>query len=264
MADTRSIARASRVGHRPRVNVDRSLQFVTRAFAWVGPNGCQKPVRVQVRSGLIPAMHLPPVLLLVDDHAMFRSGLRMLLAVGLPGVTLLEASSLEEALQLSSVPNLVLLDIKLQGLNGLECLPVFQRKWPQARVIMLSSMDDPKHMQLALSRGAVAFVSKADNADTIVSVIQHVLDKGHAPPEGAVSMQAPTRADDGAPPIVLTPRQAEVLNLLCQGLPSKTIGRRLNLTENTVRWHVQALLGLLNVTSRTEAVFVARRHGLID
>jgi DNA-binding NarL/FixJ family response regulator len=64
--------------------------------------------------------------------------------------------------------------------------------------------------------------------------------------------------------LTLTPRQAEVLNLLCQGLPSKTIGRRLDLSENTVRWHVQTVLGLLNVTSRTEAAFVARRHGLID
>ena len=73
-----------------------------------------------------------PAVLLVDDHAMFRSGLAMLLRLGLPHLQLMEAGALEEALAVAEVPDLVLLDIKLQGLSGLDCMPVFQRKWPRA------------------------------------------------------------------------------------------------------------------------------------
>jgi DNA-binding NarL/FixJ family response regulator len=210
-------------------------------------------------------MLTPPTVLLVDDHAMFRSGLGMLLRLGMPQLQLLEAATLEEALVVAQVPDLVLLDIKLQGLNGLECMPVFQRKWPRAALVMVSSLDDAASVQLALERGAAAFVSKAESADRIVAVIQGVLNQAAALPEPGRARLAPPAVPEllGARP-TLTPRQAEVLNLLCQGLPSKTIGRRLDLSENTVRWHVQTVLGLLNVTSRTEAAFVARRHGLID
>jgi DNA-binding NarL/FixJ family response regulator len=174
---------------------------------------------------------------------------------------------------LPQVPDLVLLDIKLQGLNGLECMPVFQRKWPKVPIIMLSSMDDAASVQLALDRGAAAFVSKAESSEKIVAVALNVLHQratlaGSASSAGPVSGQLLHSSQSSpfglGPRPVLTPRQAEVLNLLCQGLPSKTIGRRLDLTENTVRWHVQTVLGLLNVTSRTEAAFMARRHGLID
>jgi DNA-binding NarL/FixJ family response regulator len=97
-------------------------------------------------------------------------------------------------------------------------------------------------------------------------MIQKVLSQNQSSlhPEGPSLAPTPSQSGAADGRVVLTPRQAEVLNLLCQGLPSKTIGRRLNLSENTVRWHVQALLTLLKVTSRTEAVFVARRNGLID
>jgi len=210
-------------------------------------------------------MLTPPAVLLVDDHAMFRSGLAMLLRLGLPHLQLMEAGALEEALAVAEVPDLVLLDIKLQGLSGLDCMPVFQRKWPRAALVMVSSLDDAASVQLALERGAAAFVSKAESADRIVAVIQGVLNQRAAPlVAGRVRGASPAVPDATVTRPTLTPRQAEVLNLLCQGLPSKTIGRRLDLSENTVRWHVQTVLGLLNVTSRTEAAFVARRHGLID
>jgi DNA-binding NarL/FixJ family response regulator len=204
---------------------------------------------------------------------MFRSGLGMLLKAGIPEVQLLEAGTLEEALLSPVAPDLVLLDIKLQGLNGLECMPVFQRKWNRVPIIMLSSLDDAASVQLALDRGAAAFVSKAESSDKIVAVTLNVLHQraalagsgsGTDLVSGQLLQTTPQTPFGLGPRPVLTPRQAEVLNLLCQGLPSKTIGRRLDLTENTVRWHVQTVLGLLNVTSRTEAAFVARRHGLID
>ncbi|MES2950533.1 MAG: response regulator transcription factor [Pseudomonadota bacterium] len=199
---------------------------------------------------------MPPLeILLIDDHAMFRSGMGMVLRSGMPNVAVFEAGSLEEAMQCAiTAPAVVLLDIQLQGLNGLECIAVLQRKWPQVPIIMLSSDSSPSTVRLALQRGAVAFVSKAD---TVVAVITKVL--GQQP-----SVHPPVTSTDKIPDRSrLTPRQCEVLDLPCQGLPNKTIGRRLGLTENTVRGHVQTLLGLLQVSSRTEASFAARRSGLI-
>lgn len=197
--------------------------------------------------------------LLIDDHAMFRTGLSMVLYAGIAGVHVIEAASLEEARHSTiPVPDVILLDIQLQGLNGLECIELLQRTWPRAPIIMLSSDSAPGTVHLALQRGASAFVSKAETADAMVTAIQRVLRQepgAHRPHLAAADASGRPR---------LTPRQREVLELLCQGLPNKSIGKRLGLTENTVRGHVQALLALLNVSSRTEASFAARRSGLIN
>lgn len=199
---------------------------------------------------------LPPRILLVDDHALFRSGLRMVLTAGIADLEVAEAASLEEALRTSmQEPALVLLDIQLHGLNGLEGIALVRRKWPQALVVILSSEVSPQKVRLAMERGAAAFVSKADPADKILAVI------------GQLRQGLPVAADglqggaDSQP--LLTPRQSEVLDLLCQGLSNKLIGRRLNLSENTVRGHVQAVLAALQVSSRSEAGFAARQRGLV-
>lgn len=205
---------------------------------------------------------LPARLLLIDDHALFRCGLHMVLAAGIPGLEVAEAGSLEEAMHCDMVaPALVLLDVHLHGLNGIEGIALVKRKWPDAAVIMLSSQAEPQTIALALERGATTFVSKAATADTILSVIDQVR-RGHlpAPPSGAAST-APATGD--ADPQRLTPRQCEVLDLMCQGLSNKLIGRRLNLSENTVRGHVQAVLAALQVSSRSEASFAARQRGLV-
>lgn len=205
---------------------------------------------------------LPTRVLLIDDHPLFRSGLSMVLCSGMADVHVVEAASLEQAMHDSiEAPAVVLLDIQLQGLNGLEGIDLLKRKWPQVPIIMLSSDATPKNVRLALERGAVAFVSKADTADNILALIGHVL-RGQpmasphlsAEPQGGKEMAQPR----------LTPRQCEVLDLLCQGLANKVIARRLDVSENTVRGHVQAILAFMQVSSRSEAVFAARHRGLVS
>lgn len=148
---------------------------------------------------------------------------------------------------------LILLDIQLQGLNGLEGIDLLQQRWPQAKVVVLSSLDAPETMREARARGAQGFISKSDTPEMMVATVKAALadDVPYAlpPAEGA--------------PARLTPRQREVLELLCQGLSNKMIGRQLQLSENTVRAHVQATLAALQVSSRSEAAFVARRLGLV-
>lgn len=195
-------------------------------------------------------------ILLVDDHAMFRSGMRLLLQAGIAHADVLEAASLEEVARVcESAPAIVLLDIDLRGINGVEGIAILRQRWPKTPVIMLSSSCDADMVQLVLCRGATAFVSKAETAATIVKVIHQVLNGQLLPAIRGVGGPSP------AP--LLTPRQCEVLDLLAEGLSNKVIARRLNLSEFTVRGHVQAVLGVLGVTSRAQATFTARKRGLI-
>jgi DNA-binding NarL/FixJ family response regulator len=204
---------------------------------------------------------LPPRILLIDDHALFRCGLRMVLAAGIADVEVAEAASLEEAMRAPmESPALVLLDIQLHGLNGLEGIALVKRKWPEAAVVILSSDVAHHNVRLALERGALAFVSKAEPADKILAVIDQL--RRGLPVAAASSALVPASEGDGSRQL-LTPRQSEVLDLMCQGLSNKVIGRRLNLSENTVRGHVQAVLAALQVSSRSEAGFAARRRGLV-
>jgi DNA-binding NarL/FixJ family response regulator len=193
-------------------------------------------------------------ILLIDDHAMFRAGLSMVVAMAIPEAAIFEAASVNEAL-LTAPDNIsiVLLDIKLNGSSGLEDIVLVKHKWPDVPVLMLSSLDEPETERLALARGAAAFVSKAESADNVIKVIQQLLRGDFA------RMPVATSGSDRR----LTPRQREVIELLHIGLSNKLIARKLDLSENTVRRHVQDILEYFHVANRAEAVFAARQQSLV-
>jgi DNA-binding NarL/FixJ family response regulator len=197
-----------------------------------------------------------PQILLVDDHAMFRTGLSLVIKSAIPDAAIFGANSLDEAMSVDAdTMDIVVLDIQLQGLSGLECVPMIKRKWPSVPVLMLTSHTETQNVRLAMARGAAAFISKAETADTITDTICKLLSGDGCTPS-LTPAPAPKRA--------LTPRQCEVIDLMHQGLSNKLIARRLNLSDNTVRRHVQDILEFFAVSSRTEAVFMARRQGLVD
>lgn len=202
---------------------------------------------------------MPPLhILFIDDHAMFRTGLRAVIQAGIENVEVLEAATVAEALHADiAAPAAILLDLFLTGLSGLEGLPLLKRKWPQAPVIVLSSDAAPETVRAARARGANAFVSKEKTADEIVAVVGQALARTLNGQQSAEALESEPQGS------LLTPRQCEVLDLLCQGLPNKAIGLRLALSENTVRGHVQAIFGILKVSTRSEAAFAARRLGLV-
>jgi DNA-binding NarL/FixJ family response regulator len=196
----------------------------------------------------------PIHILLIDDHAMFRSGLRMVLTAGIPDSIIFEASSLAGVSD-ECVVDVVVLDIKLPGSSGMEGIALIKRKWPQVPVLMLSSLDTPETIQLALAHGATGFISKAESAEKIIEAINLTMLENLSDTPVEVNALTPKR---------LTQRQSEVLELLGGGLSNKLIARQLSLSENTVRRHVQDILEFFGMTSRAEAVCSARRQGLIN
>ena len=173
-------------------------------------------------------------ILIIDDHDLYRTGLRAALGASMPNTEILEAGSIDEAIRSTpEAPDAIVLDFRLPGLNGAEGIALLKKKWPLAHVLMLSAQNDPETVTLALERGASGFASKADTADNIIAAINRYL-RGQ--------FTAPSAGGD-KPFLRLSPRQREVLDLLCQGLPNKQIAKRLALSENTVRVHVQGILG---------------------
>lgn len=206
--------------------------------------------------------------LLVDDHALFREGVALLLAPLRAGLTVAEAGSVEEALaqvDAGLAPELVLLDIGLPGLSGLEGMAPLRSRLPGVPIVALSSSDDRATVLRALDAGAMGFIPKSSSAPVFIAALQLILAHGiYLPP--AVFLP-----DAGAPPapaashtpadLGLTPRQTEVLHLILQGKPAKLIERDLNLAAGTVKAHTAAVLRALNVTTRTQAVVAAGRLG---
>lgn len=203
----------------------------------------------------------PTSILIVDDHALFRSGLRLVLGADLADAHIIEASSIHEAIHnTATAPTIVLLDIELNGLNGLDGIALLKRTWPQAAIVMLSSDTAVTTAQLAMARGATAFVTKAETAKKILAIVHQILDQKNNFHDIKTTVFNDVIANESAQ---LTTRQYEVLDLLCKGMSNKIIARELGCAENTVRGHVQAILIFFKVASRSEAVYAAKLQGVI-
>ena len=200
--------------------------------------------------------------LVVEDHPLYRDALALLLKgiFGADGVRV--ASSAEEGLRLAEASaelNLILLDPGLPGINGVEAVAAFRRRWPEIPVIAISASEDRRDATAALRAGAVAFVSKAASTEVVSDLVRRV--RARELPEPAwITATGPGSLDESAQE--MTPRQREILVLLCQGHPNKEIGLRLGLAEVTVKMHVSALFRFLGVANRTQALLAARRLGL--
>ena len=191
--------------------------------------------------------------LLIDDHAIFRFGLRQVVESALPELRVVEASSVIEALSLS-LDNvaLILLDNKFNGLSGIAGISMLRQKWSAIPILMLSSEVDSETVRIALERGAVGFLSKGESVETIILALRSAV--AGETQSTATNLQSKS----------LTPRQLATLSLLQQGMQSKQIARELCIAENTARKHVQDVIEFFGATSRAEAVFAARKQGFIS
>lgn len=219
-----------------------------------------------------PAVHI----LLVDDHALFRDGLALLLGPLRADLRTSQTGSVEEALTTiasAGLPDLVLMDLGLPGMPGLDGIVLIRQRHPELPVVALSSADDRDTVLRALDAGAMGFIPKSSTSAVMLAALELILARGvYLPPSvlpgaSAGTLPAPpaaqsARAGAGAARLGLTPRQCDVLYLILQGKPAKLIERELDLAPSTVKAHTSAVLRALNVTTRTQAVVAAGRLGL--
>jgi len=210
-------------------------------------------------------------LLAVDDHALFREGLRALLANISPGVFIHEAACVQDAIDECKVTNfrMVLLDLGLSTSAGLGTLDAFRVAVPEVSVIVLSGDDDPRNIKGAIDRGAAGFIPKAHTSKLMIAALQFVLAGGIYLPPNLLhednEIEKGSAAAAGAVAIAfarLSPRQQEVATLLLQGKSNKVIARRLALSEGTVKAHVSAIFQIIGAKSRVEAVIIAAKSGI--
>ena len=198
--------------------------------------------------------------LLIDDHALFRTGMKLILTqVGqVDHVT--EANTIKEAFALTDQNfDIILLDIQMPGLNGIDGIKPLKEKFSGTPITMLSASSESADINKAKSFGASGFMNKASAADEMISQISKII-KGENG-FGDYDVSNPAAVNEKLSD-KLTNRQIEVLIHLCEGLPNKLIARQLNMSENTVRVHVSAILGTLGANNRTEAILIAQREGI--
>jgi DNA-binding NarL/FixJ family response regulator len=196
-------------------------------------------------------------ILLIDDHALFRQGLKALLLPLDSELELDEAGTCAEALDHATnhVYDLVLLDLKMPGQSGLDALAALRAAIPATPIVVLSGEDDPYTIRGAIEGGAMGFIPKSSSQELLIQALRLVLAKG---------VYLPATALDGVDANLpgITPRQLEVLRYVIHGLPNKVIARELNISDWTVKQHVSEVLHRLGVRNRTEAVYAAAKLGL--
>ncbi|NOU92727.1 response regulator [Paenibacillus sp. LMG 31456] len=217
-------------------------------------------------------------LLLADDHAIVRKGLQVFLGT-LPDLVLVGEAvngqeTIDKVAELS--PDIVLMDLNMPILNGIETTKRLKITHPDVKVIVLTSFSDHDHVLPAIRAGAKGYLLKDIEPEELVRAIRRV-HQGHVElhPEAAGLLvnlvaapelfEASSRDDtaaSGASPFELTPREREVLRLIASGMSNKDISEALIITEKTVKTHVSHLLDKLGVTDRTQAAIFAVKRGL--
>jgi DNA-binding NarL/FixJ family response regulator len=194
-------------------------------------------------------------ILLIDDHALFRAGLRMLLATIGQNVTCVEAGNIDQALLLlGQHPDLqmCLLDLALKNEHGLAAIARIKEVAPQVAVVVVSGAEDAATIARCIDAGAMSFIPKSVTPDVLKHALQQVLNGAVYLPDQIISA-----IENQPKPPHLTPRQLQVLNALSRGLPTKLIARELDLSEYTVKDHIAVVFQALGARNRTEAVIKA-------
>ncbi|MEA2348305.1 MAG: hypothetical protein QOG62_2092 [Thermoleophilaceae bacterium] len=199
-------------------------------------------------------------LLIADDHAVMRDGLFRLFATVDDIEVIGVASDGEEAVALAPGADVVLLDVAMPGLGGIEAARAITKASPEARVVMLTAMSDRDTVLEAIDAGAIGYLLKDDEPDRLFDGVRAAA-RGEAPVAAkAAGALIGARAEIRAPE--LTDREREVLDLVAQGLPNKRIALQLEISEKTVKTHLTSIFHRLGVTDRTQAALWAQRNGL--
>ncbi|MEN3342361.1 MAG: hypothetical protein V7644_1765, partial [Actinomycetota bacterium] len=198
---------------------------------------------------------------IADDHHLMLAAVRMALAGAADIEIVGEAHGGAQLLALAreTSPNLVLLDLRMPGIDGLRCLELLRERHPSAGCIVLSGTDEPEAVAAAFERGAVAFIRKTVDPADLGALIR----QAHAGNVICASAPQPAGAA-GRPSWDLTEREAEVLRALAGGRSNKQMAQDFWLSSQTIKYHLRNVYRKLGVSTRTEAVRKAYEHGLIE
>jgi DNA-binding NarL/FixJ family response regulator len=202
--------------------------------------------------------------IIVDDHPLFRAALREALSQALAGIVIDEAGNLDAVtrmLEHYGDVDLVLLDLKMPGVQGFSGLMFLRAQYPTVPVAVVSASDEPHIIRRALELGASGYIPKALTVETMREAVAAILGGNLWIPEGVPeTASADAETDNLARRLaLLTPQQMRVLMMLKEGLLNKQIAFELNVSEATIKAHVSAILHKLDVGSRTQAVIAASR-----
>jgi DNA-binding NarL/FixJ family response regulator len=198
--------------------------------------------------------------LVVDDHALLRTGVANIINQESDLHVIAEASNGLEAVEafVRYRPDVTLLDLRMPVMEGVEAVRQIRERDPHARVIVLTTYDTDDDISRALKAGAKAYVLKDISADGLIACIHDVLaGKTYLAPAAAAKLA------EGVTRVQLTPRELATLRLMADGKSNKEIASELGISERTVKTHLGHLFEKLGVTSRTEAVKIATRRGLV-
>lgn len=203
----------------------------------------------------------PVSILLVDDHPLVRLGLAMLLGRDPRYQVVAEASNGQQAVEAFQRirPDLVLMDVMMPVMNGIDATRLIRRADPQARVVILSSSDGEEHVYRGLHAGARAYLLKDAPEQQVSECLAAVMDGRKFIPAAISARLAAGLAGER-----LSPREQDILYHLGQGLCNKLIARATGIAEGTVKCHVRNIFSKMGVSTRTEAVREAMKRGLID
>jgi NarL family two-component system response regulator LiaR len=206
--------------------------------------------------------------MIVDDHALVRSGLGAFLKMYDDLEFVAEAESGEDALELCAHLDLdvIMMDMVMPGMDGAAATSAIRKRWPHIQVIALTSFKDPEWVRKALQAGAVGYLLKNVQADQLAEAIRAACaGRSTLAPEATQALVQAVRTPSMEPKLGhdLTPREREVLALLTHGFTNAEIAERLTVSHSTAATHVSSILSKLGVSNRAEAVSLALRHHLV-
>ncbi len=202
---------------------------------------------------------------IADDHRIVRDGIRWMLADADSIEIVGEAESGEALLALlaESPVDIVLLDVRMPGMSGLDALERIRREFPQVRVAVLSMHDQPAYVRRAVELGASGYLLKNTGRDELIRAL-HTIAEGGSYLQGNVIAPLITDTDPHEPAPHLSPRERQVLQLVADGFENKQIATELQVAEATVKTYLRGIFDRLDVSSRAEAVAVGLREGMIE
>ncbi len=216
--------------------------------------------------------------MLVDDHPLFLRGVKLTLEDSGEFEIVGEASDGQRAINLSEtlLPDVILCDINLPGMNGLEVSRVIKRRQPQTAIIIMSVYEDDEQLFHAIKAGAAAYTAKDISPEYLVDIVRQVSMGNYIINENVLSKPVVAKrvlnqfrelatAENEQEPIFapLTNREVEILDCIARGNSNKEIARNLSISDQTVKNHITSILKKLNANDRTQAVITALRHGWI-